>query len=76
MVIEITSSSNRLTDMTAKAKEYFRTGIETYVILDRDTDLVIVRKQIRNTRSRRDYDSEVVYKKDKLVDCFCSVNAT
>ena len=69
MVIEITSPSNRLTDMTVKSKEYCRTGIETYVISDRDTDCVIVRGLSGNTRSRRDYDSEVVYTKDRLVDC-------
>ncbi|CDF35543.1 unnamed protein product [Chondrus crispus] len=70
MVIEITSPSNRLTDMNAKSEEYCRTGIATYVIIDRETDRVIVRKLIRNTRSRLDYDSEVVYTGDTLVDCF------
>lgn len=41
-VFEVTSTKTRTTDLTCKWREYWRAGIQQYVIVDRKNDCVIV----------------------------------
>lgn len=75
MVVEITSSSNRMNDILIKSKEYFSTGIKVYVIVDRERThshaqhCVRVRTGTRSATRRPDYSQENVYTGTDCVKC-------
>ena len=69
MAIEITSPSNRAVDLCDKSIQYSKTGIPTYVIVDRAGRRVIVRTGAGQSRNHGGYQCERVFQGEQIVDC-------